>query len=101
MGIDIRVESENGVVKAQLDDPHDLTSQLLADYNDERSPCLRWVDPYGDTVFNQLQLPHLIAELEAARSSATDAQVRAHAEAALTLVRRAKQIHTYVRFFGD
>ena len=100
MGIDVQIESETGEVEDLVADVEDLTEQLLPGM--ESSPCLRWVDPYGDTIFNQIQIPHLVTELEGAASVATEPNVRAHAEAVLKLVRRAKaKIHTYVRFVGD
>jgi hypothetical protein len=30
---------------------------------DDRFPCLRFVDPYGDTVWNQLQIPVFLDDL--------------------------------------
>ena len=102
MGIDIRVKSETGQVDGELFDPENLTKSLLADYRDESSPCLRWVDPYGDTTFNQLQVPYLIDELNAALEGSSDPKIRAHCQAVLNLVLRAKnKPHTYVSFSGD
>jgi hypothetical protein len=35
----------------------------------ESSTCLRLIEPYGDTTFDQSQLPALVAELEALQAS--------------------------------
>lgn len=102
MGIDVRVESEDGVAEATLHDSDDLTEQLLPALEDERSPCLRFIDPYGDTTFNQLQLPFLIKELEAVVATVGDAILQKHGTAILKLAKRsASEVHTYLKFYGD
>ena len=102
MGVDIRVQSESGSIDNELLDLSDLTSKLLADHSDASSTCLRWVDPYGDTTFNQLQIPYLIEELEAVVDNATDRKIREHGQAILNLIREVKnEPHTYVCFVGD
>jgi hypothetical protein len=63
MGIDLRIESESGEVQDEVLDDKNLTERLLPDHDDPASPCLRYVDQDGDTVFNQLQLPVLLQEL--------------------------------------
>jgi len=78
MGIDIRVETENGEALQELLDPQGLTSWLLGLGDISQTVCLRFVDPYGDTVFNQTQLPVLRAEIQAlARSISGPALHRA------------------------
>jgi hypothetical protein len=102
MGIEARVESEDGEVDAELLDPSNLTTRLTAPFNGSDSPCLRFIDPYGDTTFNQLQLPVLIRELERAIEIAAEPSVRSHGQALLALARRASaEVHTYLKFYGD
>ena len=102
MGIKARVESENGDVEAELLDPGNLTAKLTAPFTGSDSPCLRFVDPYGDTTFNQLQLPVLIREIEGAIEMAADASVKSHGEVLLELARKAgSEVHTYLKFYGD
>ena len=61
--------------------------------------CLRFIDPIGDTVFNQAQIEVLAAELDAllvnASAHPTLAAVRHFIEGA-----RGK-VHTYLKFIGD
>ena len=98
MGIEARVESEDGHVEAELLDPNNLTTKLTG----SDSHCLRFIDPYGVTLFNQLQLPILIGELERAIQIASDPRVKSHGHALLELARRASsEVHTYRRFNGD
>jgi hypothetical protein len=102
MGIDLRVESESGEVQDEILDDHNLTEKLLPEYDDATSPCLRFVDRDGDTVFNQLQLPTLLKELEIRLRAVRAADVKDHGTALHTLLKSAlDQEHTYVRFSGE
>lgn len=58
MGIDAKLQTEDGRILQEVFDPEDILQRLLP-FNDESSSCLRFVDPYGDTTFNQLQIPVL------------------------------------------
>ncbi len=70
MGIDLRWEDERGEQLAVLPDAG-FVEQFLPAEGAQDFPCLRFVDPYGDTVFNQPQITQLVLELE--RLSATEA----------------------------
>ncbi len=103
MGIDVRVETESGEVQDEVLDDENLTEKLLPDREDGSSPCLRFVDPFGDALFNQLQLPLLVAELEKRLlHGSSKGDVKAHGEAILLAVKAAVgEEHTYVRFSGE
>jgi hypothetical protein len=102
MGIDLRVESESGEVQDEILDDNNLTEKLLPEHDDNTSPCLRYVDHDGDTVFNQLQLPVLLQELEARLRAARKPDLKNHGTALLNLIKSAQdQDHTYVRFSGE
>jgi hypothetical protein len=102
MGVDARWENEQGAALETLDDPHNLVAQLLPDYGDAAFPCLRFVDLYGDTVFNQLQIPLLLDELHSLGERSLAPPVHAHLVALTELVQKAAgEVHTYIRFYGD
>jgi hypothetical protein len=102
MGINIRLESESGEAIAEVLDPHGRTKALLPSYSDSDSYCLRFVDRYGDAVFNQLQLPLLVSEVRRRHEKLEDRATRQHAETILELLESAEgKVHTYVRFIGD
>jgi hypothetical protein len=102
MGIDLRVESESGEVQDEVLDDANLTEKLLPDRDDLTSPCLRFVDPFGDTLFNQLQIPFVVKELEKKLRTPTKAEVKAHCEAILKALKAASgEDRTYVRFSGE
>jgi len=102
MGIDVRIQDERGGLVRELLDPRSLLPRLLPQVNGNRSACVRFIDPYGDTYFNQLQVPVLLAELKAVVSTCADKEAKAHGEAVIALVESANEsMHTYVRFIGD
>ena len=102
MPLSIRWEDEEGEVLEELlpDRGASLNAVVAAAPSD--SLCLRFIDPYGDTVFNRVQLPDLIRELEGARRYLPDGAAPTHIDSVLALVRKAEdEVHTYVRFLGD
>ena len=102
MGIDARVEREDGQVEAELVDPSGLTARLIASLPEAESLCLRFVDPYGDTTFNQLQLPVVMSELDRAIEVVSDPDVKSHGRALLALARKASNnVHTYLKLYGE
>jgi hypothetical protein len=102
VGIDVRVESENGEVVSELLDPWGQTQGLLPRASDPDSRCLCFVDRSGDAVFNQLQIPVLITELRRQLEVVTHPAVLEHGNGILKLVESAAQrVHIYVRFIGD
>ena len=84
MGIDARLENGRGEVLAQVADPAGHVNWLfsLADLNG--TICLRFVDPYGDSLFNTMQLPILRKELDWLAQYVTEANLRTAQEDYLT-----------------
>ncbi len=71
MSIDLYMEDEEGVGLAEVLDPEDLTGRVVALAGHAGTTCLRFIHPEGNTTFNQLQIPTLVRELEAAREHIT------------------------------
>ena len=87
---------------SELHDPHGRTQGLPPSHTDAESRCLRFVDRFGDALFNQRQVPVLITELRRQLERIQHSAVRQHGEAVLRLVESAEgKTHTYVRFIGD
>ena len=103
MGINLYWQNEKGEKLAQLLDGNFLVSKFLPGVEARDFPCLRFVDPAGDTVFNQAQIQQLILELEGlARQRKFRSAVQEHLEAVLEFVRQAVgETHTYINFVGD
>jgi len=99
MGIDVRLETENA---EPIGEPiYDSSGRLAAALAEAKGCLVGFVDPYGNTVFNQLQLPTVLKELEAVLKNGTPSS-RDHLAAVLTLLRTGlEQPHVYARFIGD
>lgn len=63
MGLGICVEDEIGnMIGDEVGDPRNILHRLLPDHDDSSFICLRFIDWYGDTLFNTLQLPLVRSE---------------------------------------
>jgi hypothetical protein len=102
MGIDLQWEGEKGDVLGRLPDEHDVVEQIIAASKEEKTACLRFIDPYGDTVFNQFQITVLLEELRDVRLDALGEEGRLHRQKLEELAVKAQsKVHTYLKFYGD
>ena len=99
MAIEVFLRDENGrtidsVFGANL-------APLMPAIDDASSPCLRFIDPYGDTIFNQSQSALLCTEL-LDRLESADGIDRGSLERVAELLEQCRDgIHLYVWFVGD
>lgn len=101
MGIDVRLENSVGDAIATLLDYDDSLEKIALECEPRRSAALRFIDAYGNTVFNRLQVPYLIRELERAREQLSDPVILQFTEDLLTLARRCRdEVDTYLKFYG-
>ena len=105
MGIDVALVDENQVELEVIGDSQNYLAKLVITgewLNMEGSVCLRFVDAYGLTIFNQAQLPVLLSELERTASLQTNPEIRSHIQEVCRLVSGAKgKVHMYIKFVGD
>lgn len=102
MGWDIRLEDERGTTLDEVGDPTNLLHALLPSPQDETSPCLRFIDPYGNTTFNRLQAAALLAELERLRPRAFAREAQQLVDRIIDLAQRCQsEPHLYMTFYGD
>jgi hypothetical protein len=102
MGINIALEGENGDVLESVTDGRNLRRRLLP--SDTRQPCplLGFIDPYGDTVFNRLQMDQFLAEWKTVADRATTEEERVLVTGVGALAERCKAgVHLYLKFIGD
>ena len=98
--IGIELQDEDGKTLESFDDPSAIFA-LLDSVDADGSACVRFIDAYGDTTFNRLQIPVLTAEL---RSRLLRLRGEAHrrAGALVAFVEQARdRPHVYVKFIGD
>jgi hypothetical protein len=102
MGIDVKRETERGEQQDEVLDSKGLLPLLLSRCRDRQWRLIQYIDPYGNTVFNQLQIPALLDELSRLKGHAESDDERAFLKAVIDLVERTKdRVHTYVKFYGD
>ena len=99
MVIDVRLETENAEPIGEA--IYDQSGRLASALADAKGSQIEFIDPYGNTVFNQLQLPVLVKELEGVLSKVAAPSCE-HLSAVIELLRRGlEEPHVYARFIGD
>ena len=99
----LEILDEKCHVLHQLDrrlQPFNAVLGRLGEWGD--SHCLRYVDPYGDTVFNRLQQVRLVDELELLKRLAQSPQESELLDDITSFVALARaEPHQYLRFVGE
>jgi len=103
MSIEVLLEDERGnAVSVAVFDAAGIIARSIPDLADVRCSCVRFINPYGDTVFNTLQAPVLLAEWDRLRAAFEAEGAAGLWENVRELVARcADDPHLYVRFIGD
>ena len=102
MAYTVRLETENGDTVDSIEVPLlFLDDSIVRDWN-APFQLLTFLDPYGDTVFNQLQAGQVLQELDCIRERLTnDADLRLLGRVIGLAQRCASTPHMYLRFLGD
>lgn len=104
MGMTIILEREDGTRLPQsvADVEHDLLALFYKLTESDGFHYLQYVDPYGFTVLNRLQMEPFLRELAHLQERELSAKQRSLVAAlqALALI-CSKEIHVYLRFIGD
>jgi len=96
--ISVLVQDERGIA---IGERVDLPTDLFPKADDMRFVCLRFVDPYGDTFFNRLQVQAVLVDLQLLKTTKNKEQLEL-IHRLETLVRACeKEPHLYLRFIGD
>lgn len=104
MGIEVAWVNERQESKQFVSDSFQVLSTLALSRWPKLtgSVCLRFIDAFGDTVFNQAQIPALLSELKSEVLAQTSSKYSGHLEKVIKLVEQAAgRTHTYVKFIGD
>ena len=100
MPISVQIEDEDGFPDGEPWWHAQSTEALAGDH--ASTCCVRFIDPYGNTVFNRGQIPVLLEELRTVQRQHSDPQLASVLREMCEFVERAvDQVHTYVRFAGD
>lgn len=103
MGLVIKLQTDFGqLIGDSVIDRDNLLHQLLPAHDDPSYQCLCFVDWYGETVFNRMQMKVLLAELERIRHTADTVEGRDLLERIANLAQQGQvKPHRYLRFVGD
>ena len=102
MGMSIRLETRNGKAIEEIPDLESLLSRFFPSWDDLTYHFLRYIDPWGETVFNHLQMDELIFELRRIRQKASTEEQRAFVDAIEGMAGRCKDSDgLYLKFSGD
>jgi hypothetical protein len=104
MGINVTWIDENQKPIEEITDPAMALSRLATSrwLSLSGSTCLRFIEPWGDTVFNQTQIPLLLAELRGELATDLEPGPLKHLQSVIALVEQSiDQTHTYIKFIGD
>ena len=101
MGIVVQLTDERGHSLATAADPHGFVDRVV-DGTRDGLRLLTWVDPYGDTVFNKLQMPTFLDDWTRVRASVAGDRDEETWQRVRELAERcARETHVYLRFTGD
>lgn len=80
----------------------DFSSAILSGVDREKFPILSYVDPYGDTIFNQLQVSQLCIELSLLKKMMENDHDQLIVEQLELLCKKSLvEPHLYLKFLGD
>jgi hypothetical protein len=98
MGVTVRLQDERGKPVSETD----IGIDFRIPTGDPSFRLLCYIDPYGNTVFNQLQMETFLAEWDKIRREAKTQDETAAWSSVKQLATRCKdEVHLYIRFIGD
>ncbi len=102
MGIDVQLRRENGQVVASVDDPRMVLSRASIEGRFAETTLLRYLDPYGDAVFNSAQAGDLLTDIrERAHRHPTEAIGEFLRSLEPLVERLSSEAGVYLWFVGD
>ena len=102
MGICVVLETESGDQLEKVEDRRNLLHRILPSYDDSSYQLLRYIDWYGDTCFNRLQIAPLLRELRQLDDATLTSEENELISSIERLARRClEEPHLYLKFYGD
>lgn len=98
--MNVYLVDENGKEIDYIIDTNGLISQIIP-YNNEKFPLMRYIDLYGDTIYNRLQMPQILAELTIIKKTITPKEIVYILNIEALINRGLKEPHLYLKFVGD
>jgi hypothetical protein len=102
VGLTICVEGESGDRIDFVEDSRNLLHHLLPSPDDAMFRLVNYVDWHGNTVFNVLQIPTVVRELEVLLGNARTPEDRDLLSRVIALAQQClEDVHLYLKFYGD
>jgi hypothetical protein len=102
VGIAVLLINERGDVLDEISDPANHLHRFLPRAEAPVYVLVNYVDWYGDTIFNRLQMPRFRDEWATLRDVAeTAGAAHLHSKVASMAERCGREVHTYLKFLGD
>ena len=103
MPISVVLQDESGnKISEYINDPMGVIVNSLPDLDDCTYSCIRFIDPYGNTVFNPIQAKVMIDEWDRLKELFSEKDVeRLWTDVRSLIVRCADEVHVYLWFIGD
>jgi hypothetical protein len=103
MGLTIILQDERGRREGTpIEDPKGLLNRLLPRTETDAFRYLPYIDPYGDTIFNSIQMEPFLREWREMRKNTSTADERAIVDSVEVIAVRCQETnHSYLRFVGD
>ncbi len=103
MGLTIQLQDESGTAIAEaIQDPANSFAKLLPQEDDKSFHLIRYIDRYGNTVFNGIQMKDLLTDLTVLEGRATNLPDRQIVAAIRDLAGKCEEEpHRYLKFIGD
>ena len=98
----ILLTTERGEILDRIGDQKDHLHRIVPSSEDTAYVLVNFIDWYGDTTFNRLQMPRFLAEWARLRDAATaDGAADLHAKIEAMAKRCAEDVHLYLKLEGD
>lgn len=103
MGIAAVLQDERcNNISEMIIDPEGVMSHCIPGPSDGAYSCVRFIDPYGDTIFNSYQATVMIGEWDRLKQAFAEYDAEAlWANIRGLIVRCSGEPHTFLRFIGD
>ncbi len=102
MGLTIVLQNEANEGLKSVCDSQNVLHRVLPSHDDESYQCLRFVDWYGDTIFNYLQMEPLLKDLKRVNAAVTSNEDRRLLSEIAGLAQKCRsERHLYLKFMGD
>jgi hypothetical protein len=79
-----------------------LLGQFIPEADVPNYCCIKYIDKWGNTIFNRLQMDDFIREIKIITEKSKDDKVKALVDHIINLSEKCKnEVHTYIKFIGD